>query len=142
VSALGAGHALMAARTLGGRPIFALRMSFADARGRHRGVSHHALTILADVCKVDVHVPVPALADEDQRSAVWEALRGGRLEEAHQLVEVDGAPALDELVDRGVDVTSMGRAVADDPAFFLAAGAAGVLAGRMAAAGRAWRPPP
>ena len=33
----------------------------------------------------------------------------------------------------------MGRAVADDPAFFLAAGAAGVLAGRVAAGNRRWR---
>jgi len=33
----------------------------------------------------------------------------------------------------------MGRGVADDPEFFLAAGAAGVLAGRMAAGNRAWR---
>jgi hypothetical protein len=33
----------------------------------------------------------------------------------------------------------MGRGPRDDPAFFLAAGAAGVLAARMAAAGRRWR---
>ena len=33
----------------------------------------------------------------------------------------------------------MGRTPADDPAFFLAAGAAGVLAGRMATGARAWR---
>jgi hypothetical protein len=32
----------------------------------------------------------------------------------------------------------MGRTPHDDPAFFLSAGAAGVLAGRMAASGRAW----
>jgi hypothetical protein len=33
----------------------------------------------------------------------------------------------------------MGRDVADDPVFFLSAGAAGVVAGRMAAGDRAWR---
>jgi hypothetical protein len=33
----------------------------------------------------------------------------------------------------------MGRAVEDDPVFFLSGGAAGVLAGRMAVRGRAWR---
>jgi hypothetical protein len=33
----------------------------------------------------------------------------------------------------------MGRGLEDDPGFFLAAGAAGVLAARMAAAGRRWR---
>ena len=62
VSALASGHTLMAAETLQGRPIPSLRVSFADQRERHRGVSHHSLTILADVCRVPVDVPVPALA--------------------------------------------------------------------------------
>jgi uncharacterized protein DUF3866 len=141
VSALGSGHALMAAATLQGRPIPALRVSFADERERHRGVSHHSLTILADVCKVDVNVPVPVLEDEAQRSAVRDALRSRKLEEIHHLVEVDGSPAVEELRARGVDVRTMGRGIEDDPAFFLAAGAAGVLAGRMAAENRRWRQP-
>jgi hypothetical protein len=139
VSALGNGNALNAAGTLGGRPIPALRLSFADARARHRGVSHHSLTILRDVCLVETNVPVPVLEDATQRAAVWEALRGAGLEERHQLVEVDGRPATDELVARHIDVRSMGRGVDEDPAFFLAAGAAGVLAGRMAAEHRRWR---
>lgn len=139
VSALGSGHALMAARTLGGRPVPALRVSFADERERHRGVSHHSLTILADVCRVDVNVPVPALDDGAQREAVWAALRERKLEERHHLVEVDGRPALDELAERGVEVTTMGRGIEDDPAFFLAAGAAGILAGRMAAEDHRYR---
>jgi hypothetical protein len=139
VSALASGHALMAAATLDGRPIPALRVSFADERERHRGVSHHSLTILADVCKVDVNVPVPVLPDDSQRAAVWDALRSRKLEEAHHLVEVDGMPALEEIRSRGIDVRTMGRGIDDDPAFFLAAGAAGVLAGRLAAENRRWR---
>lgn len=142
VSALASGHALMAAATLGGRPIPALRVSFADERERHRGVSHHSLTILADVCKVDVNVPVPSLVDDTQRTTVWDALRSRKLEEMHHLVEVDGAPAVDELRARGLEVRSMGRGIDDDPAFFLAAGAAGVLAGRLAAENRRWRRSP
>jgi hypothetical protein len=139
VSALSSGHALMAARTLEGTPVPALRVSFADERDRHRGVSHHSLTILGDVCTVDVNVPVPILADEEQRAAVWDALRSKKLEELHHLVEVDGAPGIDELRARDLDVRTMGRGIDDDPAFFLAAGAAGVLAGRMAAENRRWR---
>jgi hypothetical protein len=139
VSALGSGNALNAAHTLGGRPIPALRVSFADARERHRGLSHHSLTILRRVCLVETNVPVPTLADDAERAAVWDALRGAKVEERHHLVEVDGGPAVDELVGRGVDVRSMGRGVDADPAFFLAAGAAGVLAGRLAAGNRRWR---
>jgi hypothetical protein len=139
VSALRSGESLNAAATLGGRPVPALRLSFADRRERHRGVSHHSLTILRDVCKVGCDVPVPALGDEVEREAVWSALREAKLEERHQLVEVDGAPALEELSRRGIAPGSMGRSIEEDPAFWLAAGAAGVLAGRTAAGDRLWR---
>ena len=138
VSALGSGNVLNAAATLAGRPVAALRISFADERERHRGLSHHSRTILQHVAGPGVNVAVPGLEDDAQRDVVWDALRAARLEERHQLVEVDGAPALAELERRGVEVESMGRSPADDPAFFLAAGAAGVLAARMAAGARAW----
>jgi hypothetical protein len=139
VSALGSGLALNAAEVLGGRPVAALRVSFADARPRHLGVSHHSLTILERVAAVRANVAVPTLVDEGQRASVWDALRGRRLEDRHQLVEVDGRPALGELERRGVDVESMGRGPREDPAFFLAAGAAGVLGARMAAGSKGWR---
>lgn len=138
VSALGSGHALSAARTLGGRPVAALRVSFADPRERHRGVSHHSVTILGQVCSADVNVAVPTL-EEPERTAVWDALRAAKLEDRHQLVEADGRPALAELERRGVAIDSMGRTPAEDPVFFLAAGAAGVMAGRMASGSRRYR---
>jgi hypothetical protein len=139
VSSLANGYALDATETLGGRPVAALRISFADERERHRVVSHHSLTILDRVCHVAANVAVPVLEDAAQRDAVWDSLRARRLEHKHQLVEVDGRPALEELERARVHVTSMGRSPADDPAFFVAAGAAGVLAGRMAANARAYR---
>ena len=137
VSALGSGVSLNAVSLLGGRPVAALRMSFADHRPRHRGVSHHSLTILGQVCTVQVNVAVPTL-EGAERSTVWDALRTAALEERHQLVEGDGRPALAELESAGVRLESMGRTPVDDPSFFLAAGAAGVLAGRMAAGSRTW----
>jgi uncharacterized protein DUF3866 len=138
VSALASGNSLNAAHALGGRPVAALRVSFADERERHRAVSHHSLTILADVCLVPATVAVPSL-EEPQRSAVWGALRAARLEERHHLVEAAGESALDALGDAGIAVESMGRSPRDDPAFFLAGGAAGIVAGRMAVGGRRWR---
>jgi Protein of unknown function (DUF3866) len=136
VSALGAGHSMNAAASLGGRPVAALRVSFADSRARHRSVSHHSITILSDVCLVRADVAVPLL-EGTQREQVWASLREARLEERYRLVEVDGGPALEAMVDHGVEVRSMGRTAHDDSAFFLAAGAAGILAGQMAAGHRA-----
>ena len=124
--------ALNAAGILGGRPVAALRVSFADPRERHHGVSHHALTALGRVALVPTHIAVPTIGDERRRAVVWDALRRARLEERHQLVEATGQPALDVLRERGIEVESMGRPIEEDPEFFLAGGAAGVLAGRMA----------
>jgi Protein of unknown function (DUF3866) len=138
VSALGVGNAATAATVLGGRALVALRISFADPRERHRALSHHSLTMLEHVVAPGAHVAVPVL-DDPERTPVWDALRSRRLEDRHQLVEVEGAPAVTELDRSGVDVTSMGRGPDDDPAFFLAAGAAGILAARMAAGAAPWR---
>jgi hypothetical protein len=137
-SDVASGMALNAVGILGGRAIAALRLSFADPAYRHYGVSPHSLTVLREVALLPVHVAVPAL-DEEGRGTVWEALKEAGLEERHQLVEVTGRPAVDLLRDRGVPAETMGRSVDEDPAFFEAAGAAGILAGRMAAGSAAWR---
>jgi hypothetical protein len=79
----------------------------------------------------DLNVPVPLL-EEEARLVVWDSLRAARVEERHHLVEVDGRPALDELSERGTPRVG-------DELQLLAAGAAGVLTGRMAAANRKWR---
>ena len=47
------------AAALGGRPILAVRQSEADARERHRGVSHHAEAVL-DLALAEIVVPEAA----------------------------------------------------------------------------------
>jgi len=54
--ALTLADAANAAAALGGRPILAVRQSEADARERHRGVSHHAETVL-EVALAEIAVP-------------------------------------------------------------------------------------
>lgn len=137
-SDVSSGMSLNAIGILGGRPIAALRLGFADPSYRHFGVSPHSVTVLREVALVPVHVAVPALEDE-RREAVWSALKEAGLEERHQLVEATGEPALELLAEKGVAARTMGRSLEADPAFFLAAGAAGVLAGRMAAGSRRWQ---
>ena len=123
---------MVAARILGARPVAALRISFADARARHRGVSHHSLTALGSIVEPGAHVAVPRLADAAQRAAVTDALRESGIVERHRVVEAAGEPALDLLVEHGIRIDSMGRGVEDDRAFFLAAGAAGAVAADLA----------
>src|SRR5690606_16315252 len=60
-SGVACGEAVNAAAVLGGRPVAALRVSDADPRERHRGVSHHSLTAYGKVALARADVPVPAL---------------------------------------------------------------------------------
>jgi hypothetical protein len=124
---------LNAAAILEGLPVAALRISFADPRAEHRGVSHHSITALGRVAMTTVQVAVPALEDEARRRIVWNTLRAAELEARHQLVEVNGTPAMDLLAQHAIEPESMGRTPSEDPEFFLAAGAAGALAARIAA---------
>jgi hypothetical protein len=114
------GEAVNAAAVLGGRPVATLRVSFADARERHRGVSHHTLTALTSIALASAVVPVPDLPAK-QLSVVAEQLEGAGVWARHERFDARrGAPDL-----RGVRVTTMGRGERDDPAFFQAAFAAG-----------------
>jgi hypothetical protein len=88
-----------AAAALGGRPVLAVRSSEADPRERHRGVSHHTQAVL-DLCLGAIVVAWP---DE---------------------VEADGWRE----ACAGLPLRHMGRGPEDDPVFFRAAFAAGVVA--------------
>jgi hypothetical protein len=96
-SGVACGEAVNAAAVLNGRPVASLRVSEADARPRHRGVSHHSLTAYGRVALARADVVVPELPGE-----FGEALRA--------------CP---------VPLSTMGRGLDQDPAYFLAAAAAG-----------------
>jgi hypothetical protein len=163
-SGVAAGEALNAASVLGGRPVASLRVSGADPRERHLGISHHSLTAYGRVAlaQADVVVPVfePAAApavdaapstaglgvtvpDAEEHLEAHLAAVGRRVGQQvqalgapvgrHRLVDVAaGADLLTALGSSPVRLSTMGRGLAQDPAAFLAAAAAGVHAARLA----------
>jgi len=122
------GEAINAVAVLGGAPVAVLRMSFADSRKRHRGVSHHTLAALSKVALAKAYVAVPRLPGE-QAGIVERMLEQSGVWHLHKqaLVEQALAPSL-----RDVEVRTMGRGPGDDPAFFLAAFAAGEVCAGLA----------
>ncbi len=110
---------------LRGRGVAVLRISFADARPRHRGVSHHSLTVLGQLTQARATVVAPELPPV-QAAAIARQLEPIALR--HELITQSGERALGELAARGVQVTTMGRSVEQDREFFLSAGAAGEFA--------------
>ncbi|MCO6007763.1 DUF3866 family protein [Actinoallomurus purpureus] len=121
-SGVSAGEAVNAAAVLEGRPVASLRVSEADARERHRGISHHSLTAYGRVALARAQVVVPDLpgAFGDRVRAEAEPLG-----ERHELVSVP-VDGLEEAVrDSPVRVSTMGRGLDEDLAGFLAVAAAG-----------------
>lgn len=124
------GQVLSAVGSLGGRPIAALRISFADERERHRSVSHHTLSALRFATSSRCTVAVPDL-DIDRLTAVMEDLAESGIGEMHDVRIVDSWETANAMAMFDLKTTTMGRSFEDDPAFFEAAGAAGMLAGNL-----------
>jgi len=144
MAALDSAHCSLA---LGCSTLLVARMSSGDERARHRGISHHTLTVL-DLLLEPVTVALPA----GMRSPVGSDLRAG-------LGSVFGGaapvrPALDLDVERPVRITrhdwrraivdlpayaagglpteTMGRRLTEDPLFFAAALAGGTALAELA----------
>lgn len=115
IAALDSAHAAL---SLGLPTLISPRLSSADPRERHRGLSHHTRTVL-DLLLAPVEVAVPE----------------GYLEAASQLSEATGdrhhlheAPAdLAAYAASGLPTTTMGRPLTEDSLFFAAPLAAGRL---------------
>ena len=119
-SGVAAGDAVNAVAALGGRAVASLRLSDADPRERHRGVSHHSRTAYGRVALARADVVVPALPSplaEDVEDDLRELDR-------HEIVRVD-ADLLEPLRRSGFPLSTMGRGLDEDPWYFVAAAAAG-----------------
>ena len=121
-SGVASGEAVNAASVLGGRPVASLRISEADARPRHRGISHHSLTAYGQVALARADVVVPDLPGEFG-AAVTEAAKP--LAARHTLVTVSVDGLREVLAACPVPLSTMGRGLDEDLAYFLAAAAAG-----------------
>jgi hypothetical protein len=144
MAALDSAHISLA---LGCRTLLVARMSTSDDRERHRGISHHTLTVL-DLLLEPVTVALPA----GMRSPVGADLRAGL--GAVFAGAIRGRPALALDVERPVRITrhdwrrasvdlpayaasglssqTMGRGLAEDPLFFGAALAGGTALAELA----------
>jgi hypothetical protein len=124
-SGVAAGEAVNAVATLRGRPVAALRVSAADARERHRGLSHHSRTALGRVALATADVVVPAVHDPFWGGVRAQAAQLCEPVGRHRLVDVPVDGLRDALEATPVRLSTMGRGLDDDEPAFLAAAAAG-----------------
>ena len=124
------------AASLGGRPVVVMRLSFAERRRRHRGVSHHLLTALGRLACRRHEVVLPAGLPRRWRRAVLGQLASAGILRRHRVVEVASAPRAPLLALLGASWTTMGRSADQDPAAWDAGAAAGQHLARLAAGRR------
>ena len=144
MAALDSAHAALA---LGAPTLLVARMSSGDPRARHRGISHHTLTVL-DLLLEPVTVALPA----GMRSPVGADLRAGLgavfggalpsrpaleldVERPARITRHDWRRAIVDLpayAATGLPAETMGRGLTEDPLFFGAALAAGATLAELA----------
>jgi hypothetical protein len=127
-SGVSCGEAVNAAAVLGGRPVASLRVSDADPRQRHRGISHHSLTAYGRVALARADVVVPDLPGEFGAEV---AAAAASLAARHDIVLVSVEGLAEILRACPVRLSTMGRGLDGDLAYFLAAAAAGRHAARL-----------
>ena len=113
---------------LEGEPIASLRVSQADARVRHLGISHHSLTAYSRATLCSALIPVPELDGEFGELVKPQAQQLAQpraLGQPHRLVSIS-CQGLDEaLATSPVKLSTMGRGLDQDRASFITAAAAG-----------------
>ena len=127
-SGVAAGEAVNAVGALGGRAVACLRVSEADPRERHRGISHHSLTAYGRVALARADVVVPGLPGP---FGVQVAAEAAELGARHAIVTVPVDGLETALRASPARLSTMGRGLAEDLAYFLAAAAAGRHASRL-----------
>lgn len=138
-SGVQAADVLNAASALGGSPVGALRVSGADPRPRHQGLSHHSATTYGRLLHVSATFALPATADDSVlHRSIREQLEmsvlapAGRRGIVHRVLATDPTglrEALERIESLPLRLSTMGRGLAEDSDAFLYA----ALAGRAAA---------
>jgi hypothetical protein len=134
-SGVGAGEVVNAVAALGGYAVGALRISDADPRERHQGVSHHSITAFGRVALAAVELVVPDGLPAALAAAVAADLAVLARPQPTVAVSTTGLDAA--LRSLPVHLTTMGRSLDEDYSYFVSAAAAGRRAAALIASANA-----
>ena len=119
------GHIIDAVNTLHGVGINVARISFADERERHQGISHHTLTILSKITHTSAHIAIPLL-ESYKKDIVDNQLKTHAIYDKHHIAYMQ-ENTLSAFENNHVNVQTMGRSLTQDADFFRSLGAAAIL---------------
>ena len=110
-----------AVEKLNGRSYIIPRISFADKRPRHKGISHHTLTILSELTNKSTNLVLNSLYEPGKLSIIKEQILLNSIDEKHKVDFEEYDRTKEDLDHYGLKVKSMGRSFEDDEEFFEAA---------------------
>lgn len=122
------GEIINAVSVLKGQPIAIPRISFADPRERHWGLSHHTKTALSVIAGNRAFIVIPSDMEGEKQHVIARQLTDSGISVKHTIIYRDGTPGLNLLKTMDIDVCTMGRGIGEDWEYFLSCSAAGGFA--------------
>lgn len=124
------GNNINAINNLRGRAIVVPRISFKDKRERHRGISHHTLTILSEITNTSSKVIMPIL-EKERDTYIRKQIENLNIQKKHEIFFEDGENILKALEYFNINTTTMGRSIHEDLEYFITLGAVGKYAAKL-----------
>lgn len=109
-----------------GIPVAIPRISFADSRKRHYGISHHTLTALGEISFCRALFPLPCLSGQ-KMTVLYEQLYEAGIIGKHDVIAVKIPKLLGELSMGRDFLSTMGRGLKEDPSFFASVAASAYI---------------
>lgn len=134
-SAITQGEMINAVNVLNGVPVAIPRISFADRRERHYGISHHSITVLSEIAILPAIVCIPEMAPSKLDIIISQIKKAG-IDKKHIIRKVNADITPSAISSYGMDIKTMGRGYDEDSEFFLAAGACAIVAIEMIKEGK------
>lgn len=120
-SGIDQGSIIDAVEKMNGTSFVIPRISFADLRPRHRGISHHTITILSEITNKSTRVVINDRYEQGKLDLIMEQLHDSSINEKHKIIFNSYEETEDDLAHFGQKVRSMGRGFEEDKEFFVAA---------------------
>lgn len=116
-----------AANNLGGKAIAVPRISFADTRSRHYGLSHHSRMTLGKLCLTKAYIALPKL-EPPKAELIKAQLEDSGIMSRHEISFWNGEKVEKFLEKEEGRLEKMGRTFSQDKEYFITCGLSAMLA--------------
>lgn len=120
-SGIDQGMIIDAVEKLNGESYVIPRISFADLRPRHIGISHHSVTILSEITSKSSNLVINSGYEQSKLNIIKDQILCNSIAEKHKVTFTEYESTKEDLDAFDLKVKSMGREFDEDKEFFVAA---------------------